>query len=656
MTDTIPRNGAAHRTATGETSVLSALRREAAQEFWPVLTCLVIAFLLVIMVEWIARGTSREIWQFLFSTSRPGITTVIVIALALLTIDAALGNHHISLVPAIPLLAIPALISGQKQLYLSDPLYPSDMLFGRQIIELLPTMVSARPLLAIGLVIGIIAAIAGLVWLTRLTLRHTTRMAWPARIWRLALALPLLAGFASLMEYSSYSWIRDRLQVIPMMWDQKENYRHNGFIMAFAFNLPMSNVTAPAGYNANTISEIDADGSAFAVSNSDRPDVIVIMSESLWDPTRLENMSLSPDPMPVIRSLQTGNVFSPEFGGMTANVEFEALTGFSNAFLPYGSIPYQQYIRHPVPSLATFFRGEGYSAIAMHPFEEWFWNRSQVYKNFGFEEFRSIETLPEMEKRGNFTSDEALTDQIISTVESAERPLFLFTVTLQGHGPYEENRYSSNSIALDGNLSPGATSALATYAQGVNEADRSFARLINWARKRERETVVVLFGDHLPPMGQVFQESGYMKGAVAERRAPLETMKREHETPLVVWSSKAGRIRTAGSVSPAMLPFYIVRNAGYGDPFYTGVLGEVHKTFPVVDRYMLLGADGAEMPDWQTRPDLDHASLREYRMLQYDMMFGDQHGRKRFFPAFDWLEREKSTAALAEHQESGSGS
>ena len=38
-------------------------------------------------------------------------------------------------------------------------------------------------------------------------------------------------------------------------------------------------------------------------------------------------------------------MFSPEFGGMTANVEFEALTGFSNAFLPYGSIPYQQYVR-----------------------------------------------------------------------------------------------------------------------------------------------------------------------------------------------------------------------------------------------------------------------------------------------------------------------
>ncbi len=60
-------------------------------------------------------------------------------------------------------------------------------------------------------------------------------------------------------------------------------------------------------------------------------------------------------------------MFSPEFGGMTANIEFEALTGFSNAFLPAGSIPYQQYVRTPTPSLATFLKSEGYEARAIHP-------------------------------------------------------------------------------------------------------------------------------------------------------------------------------------------------------------------------------------------------------------------------------------------------
>ena len=176
------------------------------------------------------------------------------------------------------------------------------------------------------------------------------------------------------------------------------------------------------------------------------------MSESLWDPTRLTNLKLSPDPMPVIRENISGAVFSPEFGGLTANVEFEALTGFSNAFLPTGSIPYQQYVRDPIPSLATFFRGEGYTARAIHPFAGWFWNRTSVYKSFGFETFRTEETMPVMQKRGIFTSDESLTKEIIRQADAQQDPFFFFAVTLQGHGPYEANRYAKNTIKVEGNL------------------------------------------------------------------------------------------------------------------------------------------------------------------------------------------------------------
>jgi phosphoglycerol transferase MdoB-like AlkP superfamily enzyme len=597
------------------------------------------ALLLVVLLEWIARGTLTDVGTFLTSTARPGMTTIAAVFLAMIALDALFGRHYQSFIIAVPALLIPAFISSQKQFYLSDPLYPSDMLFGRQIFQLLPAMLQARPLAAVGVFAGLALAVVAIVFAARFIYKASPSLPLTGRLWRLALAVPVLAGLGSLMEYSQYSWIRDRLNIIPMMWDQKENYRHNGFVMAFTFNIPMANVSAPDAYNADNIADIYADGSAFAVNNSKRPDVIVIMNESLWDPRRLSNVSLTPDPMPTIRATQSGNVFSPEFGGMTANVEFEALTGFSNAFLPYGSIPYQQYVRGPVPSLATFFRAEGYSAIAMHPFQEWFWNRKEVYKSFGFEEFRSEENMPAMEKRGIFASDEALFEQIMSTADDAQNPLFLFAVTLQGHGPYEANRYANNSIRVDGkgNLSPGAENTLATYAQGVNESDKSIARLIDWAKKRNRETIIVTFGDHLPPMGQVYVESGYMPGMVATRRAPLEVMKREHETPLMVWSSKSGTRKNIGSISPAMLPYHVLKTAGMDDPFYTGMLGRVQKKYPVVDRHMLVDAKNNGIADWsissQSIPDI----IKDYRLLQYDMMFGEKYGKSRFFPGFDWL-------------------
>lgn len=603
----------------------------------PLVNLTLASLLLIVCVEWIARGSLHDVGTFLTSPVRPGVTTLVAVLLSLLCLDAVFGRQYQSLLVAGPVLLITAFMSHQKQLYLSDPLYPSDLLFGRQILQLMPAMLKAQPLTAVALALGLIVAATGTAYLWRFVRQRTPALSVRARLVRLLLAVPLLAGLASMMEYSRHSWVRDRLNIIPMMWDQKENYRHNGFLMAFAFNIPMANVSAPEGYSENTIADIASDRSAFTVNHSAWPDVIMIMSESLWDPTRLSNVSLSRDPMPNIRSRQSGNVFSPEFGGMTANVEFEALTGFSNAFLPYGSIPYQQYVRQPIPSLATFFRAEGYSAIAMHPFQDWFWNRREVYKSFGFEEFRSEETLPAMEKRGMFASDEALTSEIIQTVDAAEKPLFLFTVTLQGHGPYEPNRYGQNTVSVSGPLSASAAEALSTYAQGVSEADDSLARLIDWAKKRERETVIVLFGDHLPPLGQIYVESGHMSGMVATRRAPLETMKKEHETPLVVWSSKTGLHNRIGTISPALLPYHVLKTAGFADPFYTGILGNVQASYSVIDRHMLVERDGSTVPDWTTAPVAIPSVINEYRQLQFDMMFGKQFSRDRFFPGFSWV-------------------
>nr|WP_244505199.1 LTA synthase family protein [Rhizobium sp. LCM 4573] len=601
--------------------------------------CCLLAMLLVVAVEWIARGAFQGVPEFVVSTSRAGPATVALVALMLFAGDAILGAAYRSLLLIAPVVLLLAFFSAQKQLFLSDPLYPSDLLFARQILELLPVIVDARPLAALGIGVVFLLAIGILAYAVLFAWTRFPKLNTRGRLLRLAIAVPLLASCIPLAQYDRYSWIRDRLSILPMMWDQNANYRHNGFLIALAFNLPMLKVAAPSGYRADAIADVPLAADAFAVDRSERPDVIMIMSESLWDPTRLPGVHLEPDPMPTIRAHQSGNVFSPEFGGMTANVEFEALTGFSNAFLPQGSIPYQQYIRRPLPSLASFFRGEGYRSIAIHPFEGWFWNRTNVYKALGFDEFLAQADLPELEKHGKFAADEALMRQIMVKGEASDQPFFLFAVTLQGHGPYESDRYGALRTEIESGLSERALQSFATYVEGVRQADNSLASLMHWARARERETIVILFGDHLPPLGPTFQESGYMRDMVATRRAELDVMKREHETPLVVWSSRTGVVTGLGSISPAQLPYHAVKGAGFRDPFYTGVLGEVRKNYSIVDRYMLGLRDGGSKPGWLDGGALPQA-LSDYRLLQYDMMFGAEYARERFFPGFDWLLRQ----------------
>ncbi|WP_249116685.1 LTA synthase family protein [Ciceribacter sp. L1K23] len=598
-----------------------------------------LALLLVFVTEWISRGSIVDIGNYLLAPDRPGLAVVGVLFLVFLGLDALFGRAHQAALVLFPAALLLAFFSSQKQLYLSDPLYPSDMLFGRQIAELLPVMAAAQPLKAVAAGIGLLVVCALLVYMWIFGRRNFNAIPIGGRALRLVVAVPLLVAFVPLLDYTRFYELRDRLNMIPMMWDQQENYRHNGFLLAFAFNVPMTNVTAPEGYGAEAIDMIPSPGNVYGYSPSRQPDVIVVMSESLWDPTRLSNVELSKDPMPVIRANQSGQVFSPEFGGMTANVEFEALTGFSNAFLPYGSIPYQQYIRGELPSLATFFRSKGYVAKAFHPFQSWFWNRGSVYSHLGFESFLSEENLPAMEKRGIFASDASLTDSLIREADRSSAPFFFFAVTLQGHGPYEANRYVKNTVGVESDvLSPSAHASLATYAQGVREADDSLKRLMDWAKKRKRETIIVLFGDHLPPMGDVYTQTGYMEKPVATRKASPAIMAREHETPLVVWSSRRGVQKDLGSISPSQLPYHVVRLTGFRHPFYTGLLRDVQNRYAVVDRHQLIDREGRGYPDWQINGADRDPLLKNYGLLQYDMMFGKAHAGERYFPELGELQ------------------
>ncbi|MDG4878064.1 LTA synthase family protein [Mesorhizobium sp. WSM4935] len=602
---------------------------------WPTvrygLATLLASALLVFAIEWIVRGDFFGTVDFFLQPFKPGWTTIIVFALVLVGLDAILGRSHQSLMIVAPLTLALAFVGHQKSHYLGDPLYPTDFLFARQIVALMPLLVRERPWTAVMLAAAIIGGLTLLVYCWRTWRRRVPILSRKGRLARLALAVPLLAFFVSIMDYATFSWTRDRLQIIPIMWDQKENYASNGFALAFAMNVPMAHVSAPPGYSQKAMAAIQRPDVAVSVPD-EKPDIVVVMSESFWDPTQLPGVSIKPDPIPTVRALRSGSMFSPEFGGMTANIEFEALTGFSNAFLPAGSIPYQQYVRTPTPSLATFLKSEGYRARAIHPGTNWFWNRGAVYADFGFNDFRSEETLPPMEKRGPLASDAAMTDEIIREADASDDPVFLFAVSLQNHGPYEPYRYSNPTHSVDAPISSWARESLLSYAEGSADADRGLQRLIDWAKARQRPTVIAFFGDHLPPLGPVYVETGFLKDNVAPRKEPsADAAIEHHDTPLIIWSNRSGPVKNLGSVSPAFLPYHILTTAGITHPYYTGFLGALREHYRVVDRNLLLSPAGEATPDWARQKQID-PKINDFRFIQFDMMFGKRHSAPDFFP------------------------
>ncbi|RVI05314.1 hypothetical protein CN200_31905, partial [Sinorhizobium meliloti] len=181
---------------------------------------LLIAIALVFTVEVIVRWSWPDTVAYFADPMRPAWTTVAVFFLAMLGVDALFGREHKAALLIAPLAVVPAFISQQKQVFLSDPLYPTDFLFGRQIMELMPVLVKDRPWTAVGVVAGLIAAIVVGALLLRFAWQNFPKLTRRERLMRIAFALPLLVAFWNIMDYNQFSWIRDRLRVIPIMWDQ----------------------------------------------------------------------------------------------------------------------------------------------------------------------------------------------------------------------------------------------------------------------------------------------------------------------------------------------------------------------------------------------------------------------------------------------------
>lgn len=590
--------------------------------------------LLVCLVEWCA-GLNLLTLNFLQISIREAGVTALLMASLVTLLDALFRRRYFSMLPlALPLIFI-ALISRRKLGYLSEPLYPWDFIFAEQIYKLLPELAREKPYQVIFEVICGLLLIVITLWLISLVYRKQCGNP-PGRPMIVSSLFTLAALVVCINTASGLRWVQDVLKIQAMPWVQIENYRQNGFILAFAMNMESALIEQPRASIDTVLKEIaetpTTPTESIVADNEQRPDIIIVMSEAFWDPTRLPGVHLSPDPMPTIRGLSTGDIFSPSQGGNTSNVEFELLTGFSNAFLPSGSVPYQQYVRRNLPSIIWTLKAQGYETIAMHPYYKHFWNRDKVYQYLGFDRFMALEDIPGLAARGPFVGDGIFLDRLYETLEATPQPKVLFAITMQNHGPYEKGRYAQPNISMqmDGKLDE--HDAVQTYSQGVHDADDALKLLIERLSQRSRPSLLVFFGDHTPYLGKnlsVYRQSGLIKNSPSDALSQSDYV-HLRQTPLVVWSStRMGRdAQVENLISPSMLPSLIMRKLHIQHPFYSSVLYEVARKFPVIDRRVQRNEDGQWIENWRGHED---KLLQLYHAIQYDMIFGKQESQQTLF-------------------------
>ncbi len=269
--------------------------------------------------------------------------------------------------------------------------------------------------------------------------------------------------------------------------------------------------------------------------------VIVLQYESLW----LDWQGKICAPAPTL-SLPAGvaqwhkTIHSPTTGGMTVLAEFEMNTGLPVGLLKQGVVPYY-YLSDQVPGLARSARQNGYQTLFAHPYVEKFWGRAKAIPALGYEERWFDTRFTTLEHKGLYISDDALIDHLLRRSEQDDKPLFAYAVTMQGHGPFDGDRYRAQQIdRACPDQSPADRQLLNTYYTGVVDAMASLERLLKTLDRSGKRYLVVAFGDHQPFLMSAGKN---IHGAKPPRDAP-------YQIPMMAFTRNDGAITLDRQFAP----------------------------------------------------------------------------------------------------------
>lgn len=597
-----------------------------------------IGIVILLAGESIFRGITPTM-TWLGASTPAALITVVLLALFVFSLEIVMPFAGATAMAA-TLFCLLSFASREKVAKLGVPATPTDLLLSHQYLDVSYIMWGSYAYLFMAA--GVVLILFALWWLHRKSSQAQQVRNWIPIFFRAASGL-LIFCLVAFPDYNYYtaryrqSRVAEALDhwgIHNLNFDSLSNANTNGQLIAFLMNARSAVIRPPEGYSPQRVQALLGNAQESLPVTGSRPDVVVIMSEAFWDPSRLPGMRYSNALLDAAQTTQRGWMFSPVFGGYTANTEFEALSSLSNGLLPVGSIPYVQYVTRPTRSLASDFVAAGYDATAMHPFDGSFWNRRTVYQRFGFQAFDDRNSFVHRDMTGPFINDEALAHEINDRLSRGAGPHFVFAVSLEGHAPYTGGmyRYADRVTVHDeySKLTDDAKDQLSTYASGVRDAVSGFNQVVNHARQSGRPTIVVMFGDHLPALGDnylLYRQSGYL-----EADSPSLWTNRDqehmHEVPLLVWTNTGTKLEGLDTVfSPIFLAYRIKDMAGIPAGPVDGLLRRTASQWPVLSQVYSKSASGQVV---QGMPK--NEAVGNYAIVAYDLLFGAEHARSEVAP------------------------
>lgn len=461
------------------------------------------------------------------------------------------------------------------------------------------------------------------------------------------------AAGSAVFLYFLFTFLATVFRLDVPMWDPVVSFEKEGVVLSTVLSFKSVVPPKPDGYSTAAAERLMADIDAKNDGNEEKSgsggaepvdpvNVICIMNESFSDLRLFQGLSGGSfetdepfleyyDSLSEDTNTQKGTLYVPVFGAMTANSEYEFLTGSSCAFVPQGSIPYQFFTKKGDISLARIFGGQGYETIAMHPYPGYNWNRTEAYENLGFDRFLDQDFYDNLEGELEFTkprgymSDQSDFEAILYLLREKDPndKLFLFNVTMQNHGGYEVDGLEStvHVTKLNGKECEGEYPKADQYLTLMRMSDEALEYFLTELKKMDEPTMVVMFGDHQPSVETSFFEALYgMRWTEVPDALKINSFK----TPYIIWTNYDREAKEAGDMSAFMLGSEVLKEAGIPRTGLFAAAESLRENYDAVHAMGVLEkggtfSDGMEQGVYEGFPD-----VRNFHILQYYEIFDKQ--------------------------------
>ncbi|KXT87792.1 Lipoteichoic acid synthase LtaS Type IIc [Streptococcus parasanguinis] len=499
----------------------------------------------------------------------------------------------------------------------AEPILPSDLVWVFQ-PSVLFSFVDASVLMtvSISLVIFTFIYIIG------------RRYIYPGRIIRATILRFVLLGLMFLLSINVYSIFKrkdngkiiDDVPIITLLNNFQDtkwlgnsiNARYRSLSYVWLNQITTDPIIEPKGYSKEKIKEIEKkyDQVALEINKNrneliDNQTIVYVLSESFADPSRIEGVSLSRNPIPKIQEIKakvtSGLMQSDGYGGGTANMEFQTLTGlpFYN-INPTVSVLYSEV----APKMKKLISvSDSFNNKEVIHFESPInYSRNVIYNRLKFNKFISIDDKKnyDLGYQEVHISDESTYKAVLKEMD-AKKNQFFSVITIQNHSPFIAGE-PSDLTATGRGFSDDENTKLTNYSRLLTFTDTATQSFLESLSKIDKKITVVFYGDHLPGL---YPESAFKNNPESQ-----------YQTDYFIWSNfDAPKLNYPLVNSSDFSAMVFEQTNSKVSPYYA-LLTEVLKKASV-DKKALEG-EAQEIAE-------------DLKMVEYDLISGKGYLSKDFF-------------------------